>query len=437
MTDRNRMLQGNTQPVAVVGAISGKGIADTELMRQFKLNSINPRIKPFCYPGGEDPINNNIMQYDTVIGMRNVREIDGFDGEPAELAIAGLGGLNWAQYCSQRAMQDDYYWIGIVTTESRLYNPYDPGTEDAIHQGFGFVRAGTHTVPNNGGHNFYPGQRIRWRFPLAPFHPKSKYGTDNDMPVLNELARAGRPPSQWQVEYVPFDPLDMTEQIAAAYATMTAPLEHGGISDLKYTDAVPSLTGYPGERPHECIQEEAASYKYGLTGVGLAFVNALADRGVITINDVALAAPISEDPSDVDAQNNFRRCAELAKKLGLWDTTLDAPGKKALHRILAEVFLNHLSPLDESGQRAEQHFETAKGPSDRRGLIQIATSTPEDASKPDGVYQHYANLRVHTMSLLLQGICGSWDSAHNSVVGRALNASAPGDDLHGLWGYHV
>ena len=431
MTDRNRMLQGNTQPVAVVGAISGKGMADTQLMRQFKLNSINPRTKPFCYPGGEDPINNNIMQYDTVIGLRNVREIDGFDGDPAELAVAGLGGLNWAQYCSQRQMQDDYYWIGIVTTESRLYNPSDGGSEDAIHQGFGFVRAGTHTVPNNGGHNFYPGQRIRWRFPLAPFHPKAKYGTDNDMPVLNELARAGRPPTQWQVEYVPFDPLDMVEQIAAAYATITAPLEHGGISDLPYTHAVPNLTGFPGERPHECIQEEAISYKYGIIAVGLAVVNALADRGYIDINMPEADADAERYPAVVASRAspaNFKKTANLAKHLGLWK---GEDNKDVLHSILAEVFLNHISPIDAMGRLAEDNFDKSRQPHDPRRLAQIAFSTP------DGHVQHYSNLRVHAMSLLLQGICGSWDSAHNSVVGRALNASAPGDDLHGLWGYHV
>lgn len=427
MTDRNKMLQGNVMPVPVVGAISGKGLLDVDLTRQFRANSINPRTKPFCYPGGEDLINANIMQYDTCIALRNVYQLDGFDGEPAELCIVGLGGLNWSQYCSQRAMQDDYRWVGIVTTESRLINPYDPSQDDATHQGFGFIHAGTHTVPNNGGHNFYPGQRIRWRFPLAPFHPRagaSGTGEDSDMPVLNQLARAGRPPTQWTVEYVPFDPMDVTEQMAAAFAAITSPYAHGGISDLTYANAVPSLTGYPGVRPHSCLQEESISYKYGIAGIGMAFVNALADLGAITIN---IAAPFDKNPADDTRQANFQRCAELAKKLGLWKTNEDK--QDALHQVLAEVFLGNISPLDKLGADARDAFEKAKEGSDDRSYAKIAFGTPENK------FEKYASLRVHAMQIMLQGIHGSWDSTHNYIVGRALNASAPGDDLHGLWGH--
>lgn len=421
MTDRNRMLQGNVMPVSVVGAISGKGLLDTELIRQFKANSANPRTKPFCYPGGEDPINANVMQYDTAIGMRNVRELDGFDGEPAELAVVGVGGLNWSQYCSQAQMQRDYYWLGIVTTESRLFNPYDPSTMDAIHQGFGFIRAGTHTVANNGPSNFYPGDRICWRLPPAPFHPKSN---DNSiMPALNEINRAGRPPTQWQAEYVPFDPLDMTTHMASAYALMKVNADSGGVKDLAYANALPHLTGFSNIRPHDPLQEEAISYKFGIVAIGLAFVQALADRGAITFN-VNIGAPGDQR----DMQTNFEACARLVNTLGLNDPSQRGnEGRDILHSILADVMMSDISPIDLEGQEAKGRFNNAT-----RGLLggfEPAFGAPTNPS------QLYASMRYHAMSLITQGLAGSWDDAHNSIVGRAFNASAPGDDLHALWGH--
>lgn len=422
MSDRNRMLQGNVMPVAVVGAISGKGMLDMELINQFKKNSANPRTKPFCYQGGEDPINSNIMQYDTAIGMRNVRELDGFDGEPAELAIVGIGGLNWSQYCSQAQMQRDYYWLGIVTTESRVFNPYDPSTLDAIHQGFGFIRAGTHTVANNGPYNFYPGQRIAWRLPLAPFHPKSAAGQDI-MPSLNDVNRAGRPPTQWQAEYVPFDPLDMTAQMASAYALMSVNADAGGVKDLLYQDAVPHLSGFADVRPHDSLQEEAISYKFGITAIGFAFVQALADRGLVTINPNApLVAPTA-----ANGNTNFQSCAALVNRLGLRDAnqTGDA-GRTLLHSILADVMMSDISPIDSEGAAARQRYIDSIAPLN-------ASEVPFKIPTTDS--ELLASMRYHAMSLMVQGISGSWDHAHDHVVGRALNASAPGDDLHGLWGH--
>lgn len=418
------MLQGNVMPVAVVGAISGKGMLDTELVAQFKKNSANPRTKPFCYPGGEDQINANIMQYDTAIGMRNVRELDGFDGEPAELAIVGVGGLNWSQYCSQAQMQRDYYWLGIVTTESRLFNPYDPSTMDAIHQGFGFIRAGTHTVANNGPYNFYPGQRIAWRLPLAPFHPKSR--TDN-MPELAEFNRGGRPPTQFQAEYVPFDPLDVTVQIASAFALLGVNADQGGVNDLAYSDALPHLTGFRGVRPHDPLQEEAISYKFGIAAIGLAFVQALADRNAIRFLNPGEIEP----PTDADERmrNNFNACADLADKLGLYDHSSSGDDRrKKLESILADVMMSDISPIDSQGAAARTRFE--KGLSEAAGSLEnIPFQMPKNKD------QLYASMRYHAMSLMTQGILGSFDHAHDHVVGRALNASAPGDDLHGLWGH--
>lgn len=429
MSDRNRMLQGNVMPVAVVGAISGKGMLDTELVTQFKRNSANPRTKPFCYPGGEDQINANVMQYDTAIGMRNVRELDGFDGEPAELAIVGIGGLNWSQYCSQAQMQRDYYWLGIVTTESRLFNPYDPSTLDAIHQGFGFIRAGTHTVANNGNQNFYPGQRIKWRLPLAPFHPKTK--ADGIMPELCEVNRAGRPPSQWQAEYVPFDPLDMTDHMASAYALMGVNASEGGVADLAYHDALPHLTGFRDVRPHDPLQEEAISYKFGITAIGLAFVQALADRGVIRFN--IPAGDIPNPPPNVGNPQNFTDCATIADKLGLADPSADGNTKRAvLHSILADVMFSDISPLDSQGADARTRFIASVN-----GLSANGDEKKDDIPfrVPVNAADLYASMRYHAMSLNTQGIIGSFDHAHDHVVGRALNASAPGDDLHGLWGH--
>lgn len=424
-SERNRMLQGNVQPVMVQGAISGKGITDVDLINQFMANDANPRTKPFCYAGGGNPINHNIMQYDTVIGMRNVRELEGFDGEPAELAICGLGGLNWQNYCSQRQMEDDFYWIGVVTTESRLYNPSDPTTADAIEQGFGFIRCGTITVQNNGGGNFYPGDPVAYRFPLAPFAPRQYNEMASDI-ALNSTARAGRPPSQWQVEYVRFNPLDLTAQMAAAYEAITSAAAEGGVSDFTYPTAVPSLTGYPGERPHDGIQEEAISYKYGIAAIGLSFVETLIRRGVLQLtndaNNDGILQTFNANPNAVPGTAHAT-ASKIAEALGLWQT--NAADQAPIRECIADVMFNNISGLNTDGNAARNRFETASTFQSRV----IATKTPVNNA------EYYASLRVHAMNLMVQGISGSWDSAQSRKVGRALNASAPQDDLHCLFGH--
>lgn len=424
-SERNRMLQGNVQPVMVQGAISGKGITDVDLINQFMANDANPRTKPFCYAGGGNPINHNIMQYDTVIGMRNVRELEGFDGEPAELAICGLGGLNWQNYCSQRQMEDDFYWIGVVTTESRLYNPSDPTTADAIEQGFGFIRCGTITVQNNGGGNFYPGDPVAYRFPLAPFAPRQYNELASDI-ALNSTARAGRPPSQWQVEYVRFNPLDLTAQMAAAYEAITSNAAEGGVSDFTYPTAVPSLTGYAGERPHDGIQEEAISYKYGIAAIGLSFVETLIRRGVLQLtNDASNNGILQTFNANADAAPGTAHTdtRNISEALGLWQT--NAANQAPIRECIADVMFNNISGLNTEGNAARVRFETASTFQSRT----IATKTPV------GSAELYASLRVHAMNLMVQGISGSWDSAQSRKVGRALNASAPQDDLHCLFGH--
>jgi hypothetical protein len=424
-SERNRMLQGNVQPVMVQGAISGKGITDVDLINQFMANDANPRTKPFCYAGGGNPINHNIMQYDTVIGMRNVRELEGFDGEPAELAICGLGGLNWQNYCSQRQMEDDFYWIGVVTTESRLYNPSDPTTADAIEQGFGFIRCGTITVQNNGGGNFYPGDPVAYRFPLAPFAPRQYNELASDI-ALNSTARAGRPPSQWQVEYVRFNPLDLTAQMAAAYEAITSNAAEGGFSDFTYPTAVPSLTGYAGERPHDGIQEEAISYKYGIAAIGLSFVETLIRRGVLQLTNDATnngILPTFNANANAAPGTAHTYTRNISEELGLWQT--NAANQAPIRECIADVMFNNISGLNTEGNAARVRFETASTFQSRT----IATKTPV------GSAELYASLRVHAMNLMVQGISGSWDSAQSRKVGRALNASAPQDDLHCLFGH--
>lgn len=433
-SERNRMLQGNVQPIMVQGAISGKGITDLDLIKQFMANDANPNTKPYCYPGGGNPINHNIMQYDTVIGMRNVRELEGFDGEPAELAICGLGGLNWQNYCSQRQMEDDFYWIGIVTTESRLYNPSDPTTADAIEQGFGFIRCGTITVQNNGGHNFYPGDPVAYRFPLAPFANSGRQLLpSSDSNALNYSARAGRPPTQWQIEYVPFNPLDLTAQIAAAFSAIVTTNAQGGVSDFSYVAAVPSLTGFPNERPHDNIQEEAISYKFGTSAIGFSFVETLIHHGVLQLTPEALTDGIRETFNNIrrktlpSRQLAFQTAANIADQLGLWETKHDDTKNQQgpIRECLADVMFYGISDVDTEGRAARTRFESAQEKTAR----QVATTTPDDH------FQRYASLRVHAMNLMVQGISGSWDSAQSRKVGRALNASAPNDDLHTLFGH--
>lgn len=422
----NPLLQGNRSPVMVLGAITGKAVMDYSLVTQFKENANNPYVSETCYPNGSDDINHDIMPGYASFGQRNVRTVDDADhnAEAMEVGIVSVAGLNWGSYCSQRQMEEDFYFQGIVTTEQRLTKPNDDVT-DETDTGYGTVRTGTISVPNNGPYTFHPGTLIATRFPLAPFHPAEKGGRKvfNGGDNINQLARAGEPITQFRPQYIPFDPTDFKVQLAAVYACITQQKGDGnpdGISNMPFVNAVPHLMGDTGCRPWSCLQEEAISYKFGTWGIALTLIETLVRNGWITVNGAA-AANVAVRPTDADAHVTV---ANLASEIGLWNP--DSAAQGVLLEGLADVFLKNISPLDSTGAEAVARFRRATG----KEFIEIVHTTPIDT------LQHYQSLRANVCEVMLQGISSSFFSKSRTIIGFATNTAGPGDTLDTVLGHH-
>ncbi len=423
----NPLLQGNRSPVMVLGAITGKAVMDYSLVTQFKENANNPYVSETCYPNGADDINHDIMPGFASFGQRNVRSVDDADGgnEATEVGIVSVAGLNWGSYCSQRQMEEDHYFQGIVTTEQRLTKPNDDVTDEP-DTGYGTVRTGTISVPNNGPYTFYPGSLISVRFPPAPFHPSEKGGRKifNGGDNINQLARAGEPITQFRPQYVPFDPTDFKVQLAAVYACVTQQKGDGnpdGISNMPYVNAVPHLMGDTGCRPWSCLQEEAISYKYGTWGIALTLIETLVRNGLLTVNAAPVAPNVPVRQSERDAH---LAVANLAERVGLWSP--DSAAQTLLFEGLADVFLKNISPLDSTGAEAVTRFRQATG----LEYIEIARTTPQST------LEHYQSMRANVSELMLQGIASSIFSKSRSIIGFATNTAGPGDTLDTVIGHH-
>jgi hypothetical protein len=421
------MQQGSMNPMPVLAAISTKGFLDYDLVREFQSNAEDPRIAAKCYPGGQGEINHDVMTGDTAFGQKCVRNSDVPDGEPNELAIVSVAGLCWDRYCSQREMEDDYYWVGVCVTESRLTNPLDSTTSDPPH-GFGMIVAGTHTVVNNGPYPFYPGTPIAWRFPPSPIHPKANgSGLFNGGSTVNMLARQGAPTSQFKPEYVPFDPLDFSVHMAAAFAAITSDQNEGGVADVPFSKAMPGSdmgrsTG-ASSRPWSCIQDEALSYKYGLAGIGLTMVETLIRQGVLQVT--GNAPNLNSTLQDSTAAHVA--AVQLSATLGLWAPPAAGAAQAPLREFLADVMLKNIGCGDPARTAAVQRFYDATG----REFYKIATEAPQTDA------QMYARLRAHQCEMLTQGLGSSWNSKTSKIVGRSLAYAAPADSLHAVWGHHT
>lgn len=423
MTDRSALLQNLNNPTIVVGAIPTKGFLDIDVVREFQQNAENPSIAQQCFPGGAHEINHDIFASYLSFGRKDTHASDVADGEPNEMGIVSVAGLYWGQYCSQREMEDIWYWQGVATTEQRLTNPLDSNTNDPDH-GYAMITAGTHSIINNGPRPFFAGNLVAWQMPRAPFHSKSTGGLFNDGSLINKTARYGMPSSTFQFEVVPFDYTDFSVQFAAAFAAMTIPYNQNGIADVPLSKALPN-SSYQQPRNHSCIQDEALSYKFGLSAVALSVIETLVRKGVLTVmpkDDVAAqAAAITEQDAHSAARN-------LGKALGLFDT-----GKVELNPLLtecmADLFLTNINCGDEDRVKAQTRFAAVTGDKD---LLTIATQSVE--SNDDAAYNR---LRLHGLDMLVQGIASSWHSKTEKIIGRAMNCAAQSDTLDVVFGHHT
>jgi len=404
--DRNPMLQGLQNPMMEIGVISGKGAHDEDLLAQCERNANNAAISLYCYPGGNQPINHDVMPGMTVVGMKNVRlpESDVF-----EIGLGSVAGVCWDNWCSQRAMEADFYWQGIATTEQRRTKPLDSTTDDPP-MGYGTLRAGTKSIINNSWKTIYCGDRICWRFPKAPFHPKSKdeNGQFRNGDPINYLARQGDALTRFGIEYESYDATDFSLQMSAAYAALTVTQAQGGVQDMAYQEAFPWAAGGPGvrDRPWSSLQEEAVAYKFGLWGVALTLIRALNKNGV----------------------NLNQSAAGIAAEIGLFG---NAPNPAVMEGI-ADLMLDKLSPADPQRDEAHQRFREYNGVGEVHDARVFAATPGSEGSYPR---EFFANLQTHALDMLAVGFTSALEAKRAQCVGVALSSAAPADTMHVMWGH--
>ena len=420
MSDRNPMLQNNNNPVAGLGIIPGKALLDDETVAMRKKNAKDPRAVMFCYPGGEDNLNHNVMQGDLVFGRRGTRDVESMDGEPNELALASVAGMRWDAYNSQEEMQRDHYFIGVAAGEEKLENPLDANTPDA-RNGFGTVRVGTISVVNNGTGTFYPGDLVAWKFPDAPFTPKNSRqdnlvgGEDPMRPGINQNARYGDEPTKFRPEIVPFEPTDLSVQLGGVYSAIVANKNDNGVSDVDFTESLPTSHGESGQRALSLLQDEALAYKFGCFGVFAGILEHCVKMGVVDI-------PNADGNPDVQVAN-------LLERIGLFGTGGMQQGMDTfVPTALANVFMQNIGYENQLRADALKELEANHG---GQTAYQIATTTPETA------VQKEARLRLHALDILTHGISSSVHAKRSTIIGRAMSASAPGDTTDVLLGHTV
>lgn len=396
------MLQGLQNPTVEVGVITGKAAHDEELLAECERNANNASIAMFCYPGGSQPINHDIMPGYTLLGMRNVciPESDIF-----EIGLASAAGLCWDKWCSQRAMEADFYWQGIANTEQRKTKPLDSTTNDPPN-GVGTHRAGTKSIINNSWRTIFAGDRIAWCFPKAPFHPKSdhpKHNTFHAGDPLNYLARQGEPPTQFRWEYEAYDPSDFTLQMAGAFAALETEPGEGGVKGMPYQYALPWAAGGAGvkDRPWSSLQEEALAYRFGLWGVAL------------TLHDTLRKARLhNQSGQDIAAQIKL----------------FTANPEKIVTEGIANVLLDRISPCDPQRTAAVAAFEdvstnTPLGTGTTLHEARTFDCNPDALNSRSNMF--YANLRAHAIDMLAIGMTSALEDKRSKVVGVAMNSAAP------------
>lgn len=424
-SDRNSMLQNANNPVPVLGVIPGKAFPDYDKIEEFVANSEDASIAVNCYPGGSQDINHDIMPLDTLICLKNSRTRGINDAEPNECGVVSVAGLCWDDCCSQREMEDMWYWGGIVQTEMRRTMPMDGTTPDP-ESGFATIRAGTCSVINNGDKTFYPGDLIAWRFPPAPFNPKADgTGKFNNGSVLNSTARYGTPATQFRPEYVPFDHTDFTVQMAAAFAAINEPYGNRGISDKSFMDAFPSLNHGIPDHPWSEVQEGAFAYKYAFMGIGLTFLEHALRSGYVT-----LAADFKNLTTTSAAQARAG-AVNVSEAYGLWSDDKTAQGPMV--EFLADVMLKNVAANDPNRREALVRFEDANPAASKTWSALLHARPDENTQNREAIL--YAKLRQHLTEVLNQGVTNSWHSKTSKIVGKAMNAAAVADTLHGMWGH--
>lgn len=409
--DSNRM-RSKTSTMGA-GIISGKAFLDMDWIAEAMSNGEDKR-QPNTYPGGAREENHDAMPGALSMGLKCVRAAQGGEGDTNEMGIVSVAGINTEDYASQRSMEGQWYFQGVVATEQRVSGHHmDANTHDPNH-GYATVRVGVTNVPVNGPSVLYAGQLACWRMPPCNLYTGRRQEGDFSMDMeINQRATNGDPNTQFRFEIVPFDHRDFTMYTAGALATCAASVSDPtcrGICDVPFSEffrwqgvtEVPTVT-------HE--QEEAAGRKYGFIGAGLAFVETLVQEGFLTINFAG-----EPNRSDMDV---------LAEKIGLWSTDSANHVDKPYYKALENMFFMDAIPVN-GVPAAKVNFERANGNAREAGLSQTINNDPKT---------NYAKLRVHLSRFTDGALMGSWYDKTSKIIGRACNTAAPRDMCHLLVGH--
>lgn len=407
--DHNPMLQNLYNPVPNLGVISGKCRLDYHFIAECQANAEDPDQARFCYPGGANDINHDAMPGDSSFGLKCVRSIDVMEGEPNELGIVSLAGINRENYSSHRTMEDQFYWQGFVATESRLTNPLNSNTSDPDH-GYATIRVGTVSTINNGAKTLYPGQYVCWGFPkVGPDGALMDSQRSGNGQITNLRARGGTPNTQFRPELNPFDYTDFQTQIAGGVLCAAVSKTAGitpGIMDVPFEEFF-RTDGIVDAHCYSTDQETSSGYKYGKLGVGLAMIETLARSGHITITpttnlyDAATGKRKAVNPSQASQAEIAGQVERLAAHIGLWSTNQN--DQVLIHEILANMFFRDLPFSHAKGNAASKAIETHAG----RPLNKIAMAWIKQGDK-DYEKNCYYKLRVMLSHFDSAALVGSW-----------------------------
>lgn len=441
--DRNPMLQNLMNPTPGMGIIPGKCMLDWTIVQEHMKNAEDPAIARSCYPGGAKDINHDVMFGDFSFGLKCVRNGEVMEGEPNELGIVSLAGLYTEAYHSHRSMEDQWYCNGLAMTECRVSNPLDSTTSDPDH-GYATARAGTVNTNNNGPYMFYPGMLGCWRFPMsrmATYHNVPDFDSTKDFEPINKLARGGTPNTQFKPEIVPFDYTDFATHISGGFATMRHPKTSSmgrGISDMLFRDffKYSCIEGIPAV---SCDQEEASGYKYGKTGIVLAGVEVLIQKGFLQFtkefadaiaaakgNNTYVTANAAGPKPVADKPTLATDMIHLANAIGLWSTK--EAEQKVIYEMFANMFFSDLGETSFAKTASKEFIANVCDGNDRRKIM-LQLDLDNDPKR------NYQKLRLHLSKFDEAALVGGWHSKTSKILGRAMNAAAPGDTMHFLLGH--
>ena len=181
------MQQARYSPVVGQGIISGKAFVDYRRVDESRINAQDGGAMLGAFPGGESDDNLSVMPGELSFGVKEDRMMRHMMGGMAnESGLTALAGHRYADFESDEAFMDNFYFQGVVDTEFRVGSGNDPD------HGYAFSRAGSKTINNNGPGEIFAGDLVCFRAPLNPKSPAGKTaGSHVDSIVYQN--RAGTP----------------------------------------------------------------------------------------------------------------------------------------------------------------------------------------------------------------------------------------------------